>query len=485
MDSGIGTLLRDLVRAGSVLSCALFSVSCAQDTTLDITEDEVEAPEVELAASASCVGFPELDTWLDPSGEGPYRIKVFTGEDCKLRATVWEKQSSGNLWLRGTFFANPVVSNGVRWILIDQIPVGGYIEHLWLHALGDGRLRVWIFYESVDIKPDASEDLIYVREKPDSGPVLVPVPSNGPSPFGAKAKPGVDFDGDGKTDVFSIQQRPDGLYQWYYSSGGAANYKPLNYAKQPIEDLRFGDFDGDGKTDVFAVDKRSDGLYQWYYSSGGTANYKPLAYAKQPIEELRFGDFDDDGKTDVFAVDERSDGLYQWYYSSGGAANYKPLAYAKQPIEDLRFGDFDADGKIDVFAVDERSDGLYQWYYSSGGVANYKPLAYAKQPIEDLRFGDFDGDGKTDVFAVDERSDDLYQWYYSSGGVANYKPLAYAKQPIEDLRFGDFDADGKTDVFAVEPRSDGSYQWYYSAGGVANYKAIARGQSVDELRVGE
>ena len=40
--------------------------------------------------------------------------------------------------------------------------------------------------------------------------------------------------------------------QWMYSSGGAGNFRNLALGPE-LSALRFGDFDGDRKTDVFSV----------------------------------------------------------------------------------------------------------------------------------------------------------------------------------------------------------------------------------------
>ena len=138
-----------------------------------------------------------------------------------------------------------------------------------------------------------------------------------------------DFDGDGKTDVFSIQSSG----QWRMSSAGTATYIKLGYdPAQKLSGLRFGDFDGDCKTDVFSV--QSSG--QWRMSSGGTAGYIKLGYdPDRTIKDLRFGDFDGDGKTDVFSV--QSSG--QWRMSSSGTAGYIKLGYdPDRTIDELRFG---------------------------------------------------------------------------------------------------------------------------------------------------
>src|SRR5262249_22528532 len=81
-----------------------------------------------------------------------------------------------------------------------------------------------------------------------------------------------------------------------------------------LDDLRFSrsyndptdlsdgylDFNRDGKSDVFSAVPLGDGTYRWRYSSGGTSAWINLAYDGTPPDQLRFGDFNGDGYTDVF-----------------------------------------------------------------------------------------------------------------------------------------------------------------------------------------
>ena len=166
---------------------------------------------------------------------------------------------------------------------------------------------------------------------------------------------------------------PSGLGASGGSSGGGTNTG--FHTDGPI------DFNGDGKTDVFTVS--SDG--QWWYSSGGVGSFQKLAMgsASTPLSQLAFGDFNGDGKTDVFTVS--SDG--QWWYSSGGVGSFQKLAMgsASTPLSQLAFGDFNGDRKTDVFTVS--SDG--QWWYSSAGVGSFQKLAMgsASTTIDGLRVG--------------------------------------------------------------------------------------------------
>jgi hypothetical protein len=115
----------------------------------------------------------------------------------------------------------------------------------------------------------------------------------------------LDFNRDGKSDVFSAVPIGNGYYQWRYSSGATSPWIDLAYDAAPPDQLRFGDFNGDGYTDVFsAVPVPNSILYQWRYSPGGTASWVNLAQDTTLPDQLRFGDFNGDGRTDVFTLED-------------------------------------------------------------------------------------------------------------------------------------------------------------------------------------
>jgi hypothetical protein len=155
------------------VALAALQPACAVDAANSNGElgEETELAADREAATAEnqalCVGWSELGTWYRRAGGGPYRIDVWYGGACNLFATVWEKQSDGSLYWRGDFPAHrEVLSDGSGWIVPDPIWVGGYIEHLWLHSVDSSSVRVWIYYESVDSKPDAVEDTVYRSTPP-------------------------------------------------------------------------------------------------------------------------------------------------------------------------------------------------------------------------------------------------------------------------------------------------------------------------------
>lgn len=277
----------------------------------------------------------------------------------------------------------------------------------------------------------------------------------------------LDFDRDGKSDVFSAVPIGDGTYQWRYMSGGQGAWIDLAYDGTAPADLRFGDFNADAYTDVFSV-IFDDGLqaYQWRYSSAGTSSWINLAYADFPIDQLRFGDFNGDGFTDVFVADDLGTGVYAWlvsYTLATGSQSFVQINTATTLPEDMQFGDFDADGRTDVFTTVPDSGSGYYWIYSSGGSGAYQTIAAGRpQGVHDLlAAGNFNDASQilfyhgTDLFYTLPMDGGSYQWwatYFSESPFAlGNLSLAYSGTPPSDLRFADFNGDGVTDVFMLVP----------------------------------
>jgi len=233
-----------------------------------------------------------------------------------------------------------------------------------------------------------------------------------------------DFDGDGKTDVFTTT---GGKWQWV--SSGTGSWQDLNSSGVELANLRFGDFNGDGKTDVF----NANGTI-WRYSSGGSSPWTALRNASETAGVLAFGDFDGDGVTDVFTANGTN-----WRWSRSGTANWANLNTSSTPLSELRFGDFDGDGRTDVFTT---SGGKWRW--SRSGSSPWADLNTSGVGLSALAFADVDGDGKTDVLRV---NNDV--WWVSYSGTTGWRRLRIDSRPHSSVAFGDFDGDGKADIFAT------------------------------------
>lgn len=246
-----------------------------------------------------------------------------------------------------------------------------------------------------------------------------------------------DFNGDGRTDLFTVDPT---RCMWFVAlSQGtvAAPWTTLNSGVcQGLDRLVLGDFDGDRRTDVFIAAAGT-----WYVSRGGTEGWTEWNTSRVDPWQLSFGDFDGDGRTDVFNATGKV-----WNVSYGGSTVWQRLNTSAVRAPNLVFRDFDGDGRTDVFRT---SNGT--WWVSSGGTEPWAELNTSAVPLSALRFGDFDGDRRTDIYRTDAR----LGWVVSSGGSGPWTALPGHLRmppftaPPSGFVFGDFDGDGRPDVLGT------------------------------------
>jgi hypothetical protein len=147
--------------------------------------------------------------------------------------------------------------------------------------------------------------------------------------------------------------------------------------------LRFGDFDGDGRTDVFTQRGRN-----WEVSWAGISRLEKINESNEALADFTIGDFDGDRRADVFYADG-----HRWFISFGGVGMFTHVADAIHRVSDLRFGDFNNDGKTDAFGV--VGDDWMAVYGGTHYWASLRPRLTSS--VTGLWIADFNGDGRTDV----------------------------------------------------------------------------------------
>lgn len=198
---------------------------------------------------------------------------------------------------------------------------------------------------------------------------------------------------DGLSDVFgALETAPgSGTYDYQYSAAGLGLFQPLSQGLRTKGALRFGDFDGNGVTDLFWVEDMGNGLFQWRMSADSRQPAVDLAQAPYGLQDIQLGDFEADGLTDIFATHELPDGRLEWLFWSGGKGDALLLNTVDGPPPLL--GQFINDDRTDALTLRCGAEALIS-------TAPPQKIAHDAGTLFYYYLGDVNGDGRTDAIRV-------------------------------------------------------------------------------------
>jgi hypothetical protein len=243
---------------------------------------------------------------------------------------------------------------------------------------------------------------------------------------GASARTVVnDFDGDGKSDVWSYQPET-GRWLVQHSSDGTFGIARLG---SPNDLAVPADYDGDGKTDIAVFNAASS---RWQIRQSTTGELRDEQFGEVNAAAYP-ADYDGDGKADL-AV-RTAQGEWQIRRSIDGEL----MSFAFGAPEDRTVvGDFDSDGRADA-AVYVVAEGRVVLRLSRDGSLHEIPMPYVPADDSVLLAADFDGDG----------IDELVWWSVSQGTLRFVRSSDQQEQTLASngtmLLLGDYDGDRRAD----------------------------------------
>jgi RHS repeat-associated protein len=272
-----------------------------------------------------------------------------------------------------------------------------------------------------------------IQMQPGHYPADVPgkscIPQNGNYIFDG------DFDGDGKNEFFTLLKSHDGVdtYANYYALNNSlslgwdmflpvlnSNGSLLGPVWGAAKQVYIIDFDGDGKSDIMTVQGNLTRIYSYAGRlSEGRVSFKLLhsstTIMKDADEHVYFGDFNRDGKTDFIFRNELglADRDNPWVKAISKGTSYAKsdlffynilLGPGPSPTEDLiQVADFNGDGRSDIYhqakfgSIRER----VSVYYSSGDKFSYtakdiNSTEFYESKLRGVPF-DLNGDGRSEI----------------------------------------------------------------------------------------
>lgn len=226
-----------------------------------------------------------------------------------------------------------------------------------------------------------------------------------------------DFDGDGKTDVFKLENGK--LYTIPLDAniyGISSQWQHILTTDYPISSLRFDFFDGDNKTDVIVHDENKI-LVSW----GCSTQWNHLNTTYYNLSTLKLGDFDGNGITDLFL----SDGT-RWYASYNSNSPWQTINHSSYEGLDILLGKFNNNNISDVFLADGSN-----FMVSHEGTSTWINYIQSSYHTLDLFSADFNGDNISDIIEPSIRMISIganLEWNYCN--TINF--------PISTFTFGDF-----------------------------------------------
>jgi hypothetical protein len=250
------------------------------------------------------------------------------------------------------------------------------------------------------------------------------------------ARPPVDFDGDGKTEI-SIFRPSAG--QWWYLRSSDGNNRAYQFGNS-ADRLVPADFTGDGKADI-AVWRPTTG--EWYILRSEDSSFFSFPFGTSGDFPLA-RDFDGDGKADA-SVFRPSNSTWFIQKSTGGTTIQQFGLNGDLPVS----SDYDGDGKADI-AIFRPSNG--QWWIQRSSNGSVYALQFGLASDKAVP-GDYTGDGKADI-AIFRPSNGF--WYVLRSEDFSFFALPFGTNGDMPSP-GDYDGDGKFDLAVFRP-SDST--WY-------------------------
>lgn len=284
----------------------------------------------------------------------------------------------------------------------------------------------------------------------------------------------LDIDGDGSDEMILAYKVDNGIaYRTYKLIGSAFTDITTGQQMLQLNDYPTNaypvDYDGDGKFEVFHKVQNNTN-WTLYYNVNGEWWLREFTQVDTWGKQTHIIDFDGDGIKDIMTVDDNITNIYKFKINSSYDCELIPIYTGSYPTNSHRIfpADFNGDNKTDLLTYSITSNSWAVRYSTGTGFVNLSnnPITRTIDPdassqTDNYFIGDHNGDGKSDIieFYFDASNNKIINAYYSSG--KSFYKESIVDNEIDYLlkgwcydKFFDANGDGKADIFLF--RGEGS-----------------------------
>jgi Ca2+-binding RTX toxin-like protein len=238
----------------------------------------------------------------------------------------------------------------------------------------------WQFADTGDFNGDGKTDLLMINGTTNGvavwqmdGTQVTANPQVGVMPSGFHFASTGDFNGDGKTDLLMINDTTHDVSIWQMNGTqvtSATTVGTIN-AAAGWHFAGVGDFNGDGKTDLFFLNDTTHGAAVWQMN-GNQVTASPQIGTINAAAGWHFadiGDFNGDGKSDLLFLNDATHGVAVWQMNGAQVTANPQVGIAASGDVYVGLQDINGDHKSDILFQNPTTHVLTAWEMNGTQIA--------------------------------------------------------------------------------------------------------------------